>query len=183
MASDQTTGHEGELVQNWRQWLQSGSNWEGAATIFASSSPKEILDFTFEDVAPILPNTERRLVDIAFSYLKNIWKSTRFLEADSDMIREIIQLRLDWNLKRNGFQSFEVQLGTEVNEDSSLFWLFHTNQTDYEAMFGVKYVQVNSILGDNFIGYRIWKLKYPWGDALALAAMKQPGLKVHNEEC
>jgi hypothetical protein len=95
----------------------------------------------------------------------------------------MIRLHLDWNKRRKEFQHFEIQLGTEGTDESRLFWLFHTNQADYEALFDVRYVQIDSVCGDTFIGYRFWKLKYPWGEALALVTMKQPGARVQKKEC
>ena len=99
------------------------------------------------------------------------------------MILQMIQVNLDRDVQRKGYQHFEVQLGTEGTRESRLVWLFNENKADYEALCGVRYVQIDSVCGDTFIGYRIWKLKYPWGEALALVTMKQPGARVQKKEC
>lgn len=181
MALDRSTGVEEELVQNWRQWLLPTGTLEGVFTLFKSSSRERILDFTFNEVIPILPVANRRLVDITFFEQKRTWPSARLIESDAELIREVLHLRLDWNRRRSGFQFFEVQAGTEITGESRLFWLFHTNQDDYQAIFNLKYIQVNSIIGSTFVGYRIWRLDYPWGGALALGAMRQPQQREDSE--
>jgi hypothetical protein len=174
MASDQTIGGNGERLEKWRQKLQPCSHWEGVETLVVSPSKAKILNFAFKEILPLLPVTDRSLVNIAFSELLKGWQSASLVEAEPEAIREMIQANLDRDCHRDRFKIFEVELGTEGTQEARLVWLFHEDRTDYEALCEVRFVQVNSMVGDAFVGYRIWKLKYPWGEALALAAMKEP---------
>jgi hypothetical protein len=161
-----------DLSEEWRDKLAAASSWQGFETLLVSRSVDDILAYAFRKVLPVLAPSAIDTVKISFADLQKQWKSEHLVETEAELVEDMIKTNLEIDSQRDGFSTFDVTVGTEASENSKLYWMVRVSYDQFKALCQTKFMQINVVIGTTFRGYRVWRVKYKWGNgAIALAVM------------
>ena len=162
---------EGKLVEEWRKLLAPDSSWSGVEDLMRSNSCERILHFVFTSLLPIVSPCNSSIIrDVAFQDLQRAWGCERLVEAEPQIVEQVVRTNLDRDTERDGFEQFAVCVGTEAKHGSA-YWVLRVDKAILKTLFRTRFIQIGSFIGSTFRGYRIWRIRNGGGkETIALAA-------------